>query len=129
MSLKCASIRGDCPCEGKTLERFIRPAVLIVLARGRQQYGYRILQQLGEMPMCAGERPNAAGVYRCLRVMEKEGLVTSAWVVSESGPAKRMYTLTDEGERCLCRWLMTLNSYKEAIDGLLKLGQEALVTP
>lgn len=115
--------RGNCPCEGKTLERFIRPAVLIILAHAPRQYGYRIVQQLSEMPLCAGERPNAAGVYRCLRLMEQEGLVTSAWAVSETGPAKRLYTLTDEGERCMCRWLLTLNSYKEAIDDLLQLGK------
>jgi len=127
MATQGTSKRGECPCEGKTLERFIRPAVLIILARGHQQYGYGILQQLSAMPLCAGERPNAAGVYRCLRQMEREGLVTSEWAVSEAGPARRLYTLTEEGERCLCRWLMTLNSYKVAIEELLKLGQDALI--
>ena len=33
--------------------------------------------------------------------MEDEGLCESAWETSEGGPARRMYSITDVGERHL----------------------------
>ncbi|MHB9133464.1 MAG: PadR family transcriptional regulator [Armatimonadota bacterium] len=114
-----------CPCEGKTLERLIRPAVLMILAR-EEEYGYRIVQHLTDMPMFDGQKPNAAGVYRCLKTMAEEGLVVSSWSLSETGPAKRLYTLTSHGEHCLASWLITLTNYRQSIDALLEIGQQVI---
>lgn len=113
----------QCPCEGKTLEKFIRPAVLIVLAE-KEASGYSIISRLSEMPVQNGKKPNAAGVYRSLNSMEEEGLVNSNWEIANSGPAKKVYQLTDHGKECLCKWLLTLNSYKQAIDDLLVIGND-----
>ncbi len=115
----------ECPCTGKTLERLLRPAVLMALTEG-PLYGYKLVQRLAEMPMSGGQKPNAAGVYRILKTMTQEGLVTNAWELSESGPAKRLYTLTERGEHCLASWILTLRNYRQAIDGLLGIG-EAIV--
>lgn len=112
----------QCPCEGRTLEKFIRPAVLIALAEGDKS-GYSIVSRLSEMPVQDGKKPNAAGVYRALNSMEEEGLLTSNWEISSSGPAKKVYHLSDHGKDCLCTWLFTLNGYKQAIDDLLTLGR------
>jgi len=125
MTVTSGRKQGACPCEGGTLERLIRPAVLILLTEG-PQYGYRITRRLTEMPMFAGEKPNAAGVYRCLKLLAQEGSVTSEWALSESGPAKRLYIITPTGEQCLASWLMTLTQYREAVDALLALGQQAV---
>lgn len=114
-----------CPCNGNTLERLVRPAVLIVLAQG-DQYGYRIVQALTDMPIFGGQKPNSAGVYRCLKLIEEEGSVTSSWELSDRGPAKRQYTLTVEGERCLATWIETLTDYHQAIGDLLSLGRDVV---
>lgn len=116
---------ADCPCTGKTLERLVRPAALLVLAQG-DLYGYRLVQRLAEMPTFAGRQPNTAGVYRCLKSMAEEGLISAAWELSEAGPAKRMYHLTEQGEECLGAWMATLSLYREAVDGLLQLGADVL---
>lgn len=117
--------RGGCPCEGKNLEKLLRPAILFLLAEERQ-YGYRILQRLAEMPICGCDQPNAAGVYRCLKQMAGEGLIAAEWMLAEKGPAKRLYTLTPKGDECLLSWLITLGNYRQAIDCLLTLGQETI---
>ena len=109
-----------------TLERFIRPAVLMILAQGGQ-YGYRIVQQLAGMPVSGGQKPNSAGVYRCLKLMAEEGSVVSSWELSDRGPAKRQYTLTPEGERCLLTWLVTLRGYHQAIGEMLALGEKIML--
>lgn len=113
---------AECPCEGATLERLIRPAILMLLAE-ESLYGYKITQRLAVMPMFDGQKPNAAGVYRCLRAMTGEGLVVACWQLSKSGPAKRLYTLTPAGEECLASWIITLRGYRQAVDGLLAIGE------
>lgn len=114
-----------CPCRGVTLERLVRPAVMMILAQG-EQHGYGIVQQLGAMPIFGGQKPNTAGVYRCLKLLEQEGSVSSAWELSGRGPAKRHYTLTPAGVECLGLWMQTLTDYRQALDALLAHGQRIL---
>jgi DNA-binding PadR family transcriptional regulator len=79
-----------CPCDGGTLDRLIQPAILVVLADG-PLHGYRLAERISELPGFAGQRPDASGVYRFLKVMEGKGLVCSSWDISGSGPAKKAY--------------------------------------
>jgi poly-beta-hydroxybutyrate-responsive repressor len=109
---------GQCPCSGVTLDKLIRPAVLTVLAEG-DLHGYAILQRISEMSIFHGQSPDAAGVYRSLRAMEKEGMLTCQWDVSGRGPAKREYRLTPAGRQCLGQWARTLEQYRQAIGDLL----------
>jgi hypothetical protein len=48
------------------------------------------------------EQISAGTLYRTLRQTEKEGLCKSEWETSESGPARRMYSITEAGEEYLC---------------------------
>lgn len=72
---------------------FLRPILLLLLAEG-PSHGYDLLEQTVELGL---ERTDPGGLYRTLRAMEQEGLATSWWEPSESGPARRTYTLTAEG--------------------------------
>jgi DNA-binding PadR family transcriptional regulator len=46
-------------------------------------------------------------IYRELRSMEAEGLITSRLVQQEGKPNKRLYQLTDDGVSSLDRWLVS----------------------
>lgn len=72
------------------------------------------------MPTFAGHRPDATGVYRFLKAMEDRRLVSSAWDLSESGPAKRLFDLTAQGNACLKRWAVTLEQYRQQIGELIQ---------
>jgi PadR family transcriptional regulator PadR len=109
-----------CPCAGKSLPRLLRPGIMAFLAQG-EAHGYQIAQQLSRMHMFAGCAPDHAGVYRALKDMADEGLVTSAWQTGDTGPARRVYALSDAGRRCLGTWLSTLQDYRRAIDELLRV--------
>jgi len=111
---------STCACSGKSLARLLRPAVLALLAR-EEMHGYVLLQRLGELAMFSDALPDTSGVYKTLKVMEEEGLVSSSWELGDSGPAKRRYALTKEGKACLKRWGETLEAYRTQIDGLLCL--------
>jgi len=116
---------AECPCTGKTLERLIHPAILLILTDG-PLYGYKIIQRLTETPMFKNKKPNTAGVYRCLKTMAAGKLVVASWKLSKSGPAKRLYTLTEQGEKCLASWIITLHGYHETVDELLARAQKAI---
>jgi DNA-binding PadR family transcriptional regulator len=54
-------------------------------------------------------------VYRALRALEEEGLVVSEWQAALPGPAKRTYTLTDEGRAVLQQWLESLRELRDSL--------------
>ena len=51
--------------------------------------------------------------------MERYNLVTSVWDTEGGGPARRLYALTNLGDRCLERWIETLNGHRDAVQHFL----------
>ena len=109
----------DCSCTGRNLDKFIQPAVLAILAK-EPQHGYVVMEQVKATPMLEGQAPDSAGVYRLLNAMEERGLLKSHWDTSGSGPAKKLFSLTDSGRECLARWLTTLDDYHHRLGQMLK---------
>jgi DNA-binding PadR family transcriptional regulator len=114
----------ECACTGKSLPRLLRPGIMAFLAQG-EAHGYQIAQHLSGMRMFDGREPDHPGVYRALKEMADEGLVTASWETGDSGPAKRVFALTDAGKACLETWLTTLCDYRDAINELLALLKQA----
>ena len=110
------------PCSGKSLPRLLRPAVMAVLAGEiNGLHGYLIARRLERMALFKNRPPDHAGIYRMLKAMEDDGLVVSEWDLTDRGPARRRFQLTDDGLACLGRWLETLKSYRKAIGQLLAI--------
>ena len=116
-----------CPCSGGTLDKLIQPAILVVLAEG-PLHGYRLAERIGAMPGFVGNKPDVSGVYRFLKAMERNGLVVSSWDLSETGPAKKCYQITPQGQQCLCRWVRTLEQYRDGVTALLNTARKAAKT-
>lgn len=114
-----------CPCMGVNLDKLIQPATLTLLASS-SLHGYIIVQKLQETSILQGKKPDPSGVYRCLRLMEQRGLVTAEWNVEETGPAKRLYTVTDKGLECLMRWMSTLETYHQSLGFFLKMMKDSI---
>jgi DNA-binding PadR family transcriptional regulator len=112
-----------CPCSGATLDRLIQPAILAILAEG-PLHGYRLAERIGAMPGFARQKPDVSGIYRFLKTMERKEFVTSAWDLSEAGPAKKSYQITHAGRQCLQRWVKTLELYRDGIAVLLKAARK-----
>jgi PadR family transcriptional regulator PadR len=72
---------------------YLRPCLLLLLAEGTS-HGYELLDQVAALGL---DQVDPGGLYRCLRAMDEEGLVHSSWEPSTSGPARRIYQLTDDG--------------------------------
>lgn len=86
--------------QGGLPRNFLRPCLLLLLAE-EPSHGYDLLERLERLGL-GGTDPG--GLYRTLRAMEQEGLVTSTWELSDMGPARRTYRLTDEGLEWLHVW-------------------------
>jgi PadR family transcriptional regulator, regulatory protein PadR len=102
------------------VERFAEPAVLLLL-RERPAHGYELLEQLPEL---TGERVDMGNLYRFLRVLERDGIVTSAWDDEAPGPSKRIYELTDEGHALLDQWASALETSQTRLASFLKRYEE-----
>ncbi len=63
-----------------------------------------MIQGICKFGFVEGQAPPGM-IYRHLRDLEENGLVSSEWKTDEAGPAKRMYQLTPEGERILEYWI------------------------
>ncbi len=86
------------------IERFVEPALLLLLAEG-DTHGYDLAEAVAEV---ADERVDIGNLYRLLRALEGEGVVTSEWRDDLPGRAKRTYALTDEGHELLKAWAAAL---------------------
>ena len=81
-----------------TLPRhYLKPCLLLLLAEG-PSHGYELLEQVRRLGIQGAE---PGGLYRYLRSMEKDELVSSWWEPSQAGPARRTYILTDAGREAL----------------------------
>lgn len=103
------------------VERFAEPALLMLLAE-RPTHGYELLDRL---PALAGEeRVDVGNLYRFLRALEEDGVVTSEWRADLPGPAKRTYALTDDGRALLEAWQRALGDLRASLDGFLSRTAE-----
>jgi PadR family transcriptional regulator len=98
------------------VERFTEPALLLLLGE-RPAHGYDLLERLPSLT--GGQRVEMGNLYRLLRSLEEEGLVTSEWDATAPGPAKRRYALTSDGTRLLHQWVEALRSAGERIDAFI----------
>lgn len=109
------------PGGGKT-ERYLQPSILLALLE-HQVHGYELLKELHRFGFIQGEAPPGM-VYRHLRQLEEDGLVSSSWSTEEAGPAKRVYAITDEGRGALQAWVGYMQRQADALRGFIARYQD-----
>ena len=82
-------------------------------------HGYELIDRLPEVAG-AESRVDVGNLYRLLRGLEDEGVVTSEWSADLPGPAKRTYELTDEGRSLLDRWAESLRDAQGVLSKFLE---------
>lgn len=94
----------------------LRPAILLLL-REQESHGYELMSRLAELGVEVP--PTTGGLYRSLRTMAEEGLVTSYWSTPERGPARRVYAISETGEQHLEQSMPALASLLRTVRGML----------
>jgi len=92
-------------------------ASLLAFLKNWNAYGYQLSQRLAESGLPDFD---SGTVYRTLRQLERTGLVSSFWDTSESGPARRIYSLTKAGEIFLAGWVEGLQRYQSVLNAALE---------
>jgi PadR family transcriptional regulator PadR len=97
--------------------RFTAPAVLVLLQEA-PAHGYELMDRLSGVLPRQTRRPDAGTFYKFLRTLEAEGLVTSSWFAPESGPPRRVYSLTDAARTEFVWWSAEVERELVALEGL-----------
>jgi DNA-binding PadR family transcriptional regulator len=81
-------------------------------------HGYELIERLPEV---AGDdaRVDVGNLYRLMRALESEGIVTSEWSADLPGPARRTYELTEAGSLLLDRWADALRGAQTVLGSFL----------
>jgi len=116
--------KRTCPCEGQTLDHLLQPTVMALLVEG-PLHGYALIERLRDSPLMKGNAPDRMGVYRLLNRLEEQGMVSHAWCESDQGPSRRLYELTSSGQKCLIKWIDTLDGYRKDIGRLITIMRKS----
>ena len=106
---------GECHCKVERVPNFALPRLLLELAK-KTSHGYELIERLGQE---GNATPDPGNFYRMLRSLEEDGLVCSTWDTQNSGPARRVYELTDQGMEFLHAWAATIHQTHQSLDRFL----------
>lgn len=107
--------------EDISLDRMIQPGLLL-LVYIKPSHGYELIQNFNNLKPIEEVEPGT--IYRHLRRMEKNGLLTSSWQTSESGPARRLYKITEKGMDVLSHAAIKIEQQRQQLEYFLTLYRE-----
>lgn len=113
----CNEKSCNCHKQGPQIKGFLIPCLLMLLEK-ESSHGYQLIDSLGNLNYYIN-LPDPGVIYRHLRKLEKEEMISSKLVEGGGGPARKVYSITDQGKQCLVTWKSGLKSLKASIDGLL----------
>jgi PadR family transcriptional regulator, regulatory protein PadR len=115
----CEGGRGSaegCRCQGSRMRGFVQPRLLLQLTK-KPAHGYELMEVLGAEE--DGDAPDPGTLYRTLRSLEEDGFVSSTWDTGDSGPARRVYKLTEQGIEYLHAWAVSIRATRAQLDRFL----------
>jgi PadR family transcriptional regulator PadR len=90
--------------------------VLSLLAR-EQLYGFDLVRRLAQVE---GLVTSEGTIYPLLSRLRRDGWVSTSWVESETGPPRRYYAITSDGERSLAAFIEEWGRFRDSVDQLFK---------
>jgi DNA-binding PadR family transcriptional regulator len=104
---------------------WLRAWIVISLSE-RELHGYELISSLSEIfPNLLS--PGIGGMgrgYRILKDLEEEGIIVSRWDLEGTGPAKKVYRLTSEGEKLREDIIKHIEEMQDYINKFLELSSK-----
>jgi PadR family transcriptional regulator PadR len=116
ISIPCYCAKQNSVEQAQLLKGVLELAVLSVIARG-ETYGYEILSTLESAGF---DGVGDASVYGTLRRLEQAGHLESRLVASDSGPARKYYSVTSSGTEQLQAGTESWTRISDAFEKLVK---------
>ena len=101
---------------GRRRMLFLQSCLLVLLHR-EPGYGYSLMDGLQEFGFQPGQM-DISIIYRALRDMQANNLVSDSWDDNSLGPQRRVYTITPQGEEALAEWIENLRQRRKEIEAL-----------
>ncbi len=118
--------RTDAPL-GEMLKGNTPTLILAVLEQEGALHGYAIARQI-ERRSADLLKLGEGSLYPALRALEGDGWVESRWEPQPSGPARKIYALTDAGRGELERRIRSWRRFSDAVNAVLG-GEETENAP
>lgn len=99
------------------LVRTIISAIALKMLKKQEMHGYQLAEEISKF---VGRKMPKPMIYSLLKRLEHENFVVSRWDMPESGPAKRIYRITDLGVQALERKLKSVMQLKELLEKILE---------
>jgi DNA-binding PadR family transcriptional regulator len=87
---------------------------LLLLVAESPGHGYELADRLNQWGF---DLPGPRPVYRELRALEEAGLAQTIWAAPQSGPAPRVYALTEKGRAALDQAAQELTDMEDLLQG------------
>ena len=111
---------------GETLISQLRRGVLqfcvLALLREGERYSFDLVRALGDAD---GLVTSEGTLYPLLGRLRREGLVQSNWRESTSGPPRRYYRITPDGDAALQAFANQWERFRDSVDTLINQGATA----
>jgi PadR family transcriptional regulator, regulatory protein PadR len=101
------------------LRRGVLEFCVLALLRGGERYSYELVRALGDAD---GLVTTEGTLYPLLGRLRREGLVDTTWRESPSGPPRRYYRLTADGQSALAGFVAEWTRFRGSVDTLLGNG-------
>jgi PadR family transcriptional regulator PadR len=97
------------------LRRGVLEYCVLAVMRQKEAYAFDIVRVLSD----AGGLVTSEGtIYPLLSRLRRDGLVQTTWRESESGPPRRYYQLTNDGQRALDDFVGDWKRFRDAVDAV-----------
>ncbi|MFH2040720.1 MAG: PadR family transcriptional regulator [Chloroflexota bacterium] len=102
---------------GGRRKMFFLQSCLLVLLHRAPGYGYTLMDDLNEFGFFP-DKMDVSIIYRALRDLEANDLVSDSWDENSLGPQRRVYTITALGEKILAEWIDILRQRRKEFEAL-----------
>jgi PadR family transcriptional regulator PadR len=93
---------------------------VLALLRGKERYGFDLVKGLSAVD---GMVTTEGTIYPLLTRLRRDGLVTTTWKESPTGPPRRYYRITPKGRRALKDFAEQWTRFRDAVDHFVR-GEE-----
>jgi PadR family transcriptional regulator, regulatory protein PadR len=95
---------------------------VLALLRDGERYGFELVRTLSAVD---GMVTSEGTVYPLLGRLRRDGVVSTTWRESSTGPPRRYYRLTPAGKGVLDEFIHEWRRFRDGVDTLLRTGDRA----
>lgn len=89
---------------------------MLALLAEEKAYGFDLIRKLSAVD---GMMTSEGTIYPLLSRLRRSGLVSTMWRVSDSGPPRRYYQITEAGSLALTNFADDWRTFRDSVDNLM----------